>query len=473
MQAQEKMLEVFKFNLEAEIRNVVSNAIQSVTLGIKGGAKFEEIVKNTKEKMHNLGCSIIENVCEQIDNLYDVGRNRHDVVQRHKCKTRRLISEMGEITLSRRFYQDKRNSENFYVVDRLLGIPKNSRIEEGLKRKVVQTATKSSYGRAAAVADNKISRQTVCNLVHSVDAKSLSLRQSKRTVAQELFIEADEDHIHLNDGTSAEVKLVYVHEGRERVCKGRTRLKNCKYLTFVDTDAYKVWSDVTEFLSRNYSLRNTKLHVSGDGAAWIRLGTEFFPQAQFHLDKFHVFQAVTRSSNGDRGFMKKYVRAVKQGDLEYITELYKSKVKEVVGIAERKRILENYTYIKNNFDSIDLTGKYFCCAEGHVSHVLSARMSSRPMGWSIKGARSVAALRAYMFNGGDFDRISFCTDNLSAQNVLTKCTDSPSTRKYNSLCSKAANKNYTDVFQTHIPGIERRNAFGNLLREIICRNCDF
>ena len=39
--------------------------------------------------------------------------------------------------------------------------------------------------------------------------------------------------------------------------------------------------------------------------------------------------------------------------------------------------------------------------EGHVSHVLSSRMSSRPMGWSVTGACKMSQLRAYYFNGGD------------------------------------------------------------------------
>ena len=42
-----------------------------------------------------------------------------------------------------------------------------------------------------------------------------------------------------------------------------------------------------------------------------------------------------------------------------------------------------------------------CSAEGHVSHVLSARMSSRPMGWSRTGAAKMSQLRAYYYNGGD------------------------------------------------------------------------
>ena len=42
-----------------------------------------------------------------------------------------------------------------------------------------------------------------------------------------------------------------------------------------------------------------------------------------------------------------------------------------------------------------------CSAEGHVSHVLSSRMSSRPMGWSKEGAGQMGRLRAYYYNGGD------------------------------------------------------------------------
>lgn len=40
-----------------------------------------------------------------------------------------------------------------------------------------------------------------------------------------------------------------------------------------------------------------------------------------------------------------------------------------------------------------------CSAEGHVSHVLSSKMSSRPMGWSRTGTDKMAYLRAYYYNG--------------------------------------------------------------------------
>ena len=41
-----------------------------------------------------------------------------------------------------------------------------------------------------------------------------------------------------------------------------------------------------------------------------------------------------------------------------------------------------------------------CSAEGHVSHVLSDRLSSRPMGWSQTGADRMSKLRCYERNHG-------------------------------------------------------------------------
>ena len=41
-----------------------------------------------------------------------------------------------------------------------------------------------------------------------------------------------------------------------------------------------------------------------------------------------------------------------------------------------------------------------CSAESHVSHVLSDRLSSRPMGWSKTGADRMSKLRCYEKNYG-------------------------------------------------------------------------
>mgnify|MGYP001135766916 CR=1 FL=1 len=65
------------------------------------------------------------------------------------------------------------------------------------------------------------------------------------------------------------------------------------------------------------------------------------------------------------------------------------------------RTEEAEAYILSNWMAHHKEGVLGRSTEGHVSHILSARMSSRPMGWSRKGASKMAELRAYVFNGGD------------------------------------------------------------------------
>lgn len=62
----------------------------------------------------------------------------------------------------------------------------------------------------------------------------------------------------------------------------------------------------------------------------------------------------------------------------------------------KRYILNNWQGIENLFKE----EKYKCSAEGHISHVLSSRLSSRPMGWSVVGADEVARMRTYKENGG-------------------------------------------------------------------------
>jgi hypothetical protein len=51
--------------------------------------------------------------------------------------------------------------------------------------------------------------------------------------------------------------------------------------------------------------------------------------------------------------------------------------------------------VRNRQDNIH------CSAEGHVSHIYSDRLSSRPLGWSVVGADKMAQLRVYKKNGRD------------------------------------------------------------------------
>ncbi len=78
-------------------------------------------------------------------------------------------------------------------------------------------------------------------------------------------------------------------------------------------------------------------------------------------------------------------------------------IKNAVSKTETERIKDCLRYLRNNWEAITIYNQEACggsCTEGHVSHVLSSRLSSRPMGWSRKGLKQMAELRAYCSSGG-------------------------------------------------------------------------
>ena len=93
--------------------------------------------------------------------------------------------------------------------------------------------------------------------------------------------------------------------------------------------------------------------------------------------------------------------------------LYKGKKKKFVKTLKavrkcapnEKAVNECEEYVLNNWDSAVLRMQdknvYGCSAEGHVSHVYSDRMSSRPMGWSETGADAMCQLRCYVRDYGE------------------------------------------------------------------------
>ena len=60
-------------------------------------------------------------------------------------------------------------------------------------------------------------------------------------------------------------------------------------------------------------------------------------------------------------------------------------------------ILGNWIGIMRQYDA-DYVG---CSAEGHVSHILSSRLSSRPIGRSKMGVDQLTRFRFFVANGGD------------------------------------------------------------------------
>jgi hypothetical protein len=84
-------------------------------------------------------------------------------------------------------------------------------------------------------------------------------------------------------------------------------------------------------------------------------------------------------------------------------DLFKAIISSTETEAKKKTVQEASRYMLSNWKGIrnqyeaDYAG---CSAEGHVSHILSSRLSSRPLGWCKTGVDQMARLRVFIANGG-------------------------------------------------------------------------
>ena len=219
-----------------------------------------------------------------------------------------------------------------------------------------------------------------------------------------LYVEADEDHVALQDGTNTMVKLVYVHEGKE-IRKGRNQLNNPHYFSGLYKNTEELWLEVIDYIDEHYDLDNIEtIYLAGDGASWIREGLNWLPCSRYVLDRYHLNKYVLRATGHIPGKRPELWDALNRCDYGGVKEVFKEIIKATETESKKEAVKESYRYILRNREGIEIYSKdpyvLGCSAEGHVSYVLSDRMSSRPMGWSKEGADQMARLRAFKHNGG-------------------------------------------------------------------------
>jgi hypothetical protein len=343
-----------------------------------------------------------------------------------------LITSVGEVHFEKTLFKDKNAGGSEYLLDRIMGIEPGERITEDAFERLLQEAAQTSYRRAGEEMsiDSGLSKQAVKNKLHELEFPPIPVPEYKKVVDY-LYIDADEDHVALQfkekkgDLTAKSpngfkyntvlAKLVYVYEGVEPEApkSNRHRLMNPYYFSgvYAGGDNEKLWDEVYEYLDSHYDLSKVKrIYLNSDCAAWITAASKRFGGIVRALDGFHLGQSLVRMTSHLLDSAED-ARDMLSGAIMHGTkDGFISAADFVAGYAgttsAHSRIEKGRDYIINNWDPAKvrlqnrdkLNG---CSAEGHVSHVLSSRMSSRPMGWSVIGTDKMARLRAYYWNKGD------------------------------------------------------------------------
>lgn len=391
------------------------------------------VVKITEE-LQRIGVRMIQETLEDMDEMLNASsvRKKKWVVDRHE--TKQLITSLGTVIFEKTLFKNKQSGERKYLLDQLLCMGSHERLTDDAVARMLKEAVKTSYkrgGEETSILDD-VSKQTVMNKIHELKfPKENEVLKEKRYV-KKLYIDADEDHLSLQFQTSkgnfgAErfkrkhnnmiAKLVYVYEGIESETPGSKRKKLINPHYFTSTSAEKdnrvFWEEIYEWIDHHYDLgRIEKIYLNGDGGTWIKAGKEVMNGVTITLDEFHLqkylskLTAHLKDSQSDAiSELRKIIRSKSKKEFVMYCDYVESYLKEG-DYEEIKRVEKSRNYILDNWIEAkmrlscrrSLPG---CSAEGHVSHVLSSRMSSRPMGWSREGAAQMAHLRVYYYNGGD------------------------------------------------------------------------
>ena len=398
---------------------------------LKNPTRLAEYVFGITDELHKLGLEMIKESLETMDMMLQKSALRREkwVVETHNSK--QLTTSLGDITFNKTLFCNKETGESEYLVDRIIGLAPHQRMTEDAEAKMLGEAVQTSYRRGGEEASltTDVSKQTVKNKIHQLEFPSKEEPEQKKKV-EYLYIDADEDHISLQfqekKGDLTEnrnhqknncliTKLVYVYEGIENESPQgkRHRLVNPYYFCSVSTGEgnKKFWDEIYKYLDSHYDLKHVKkIYVNSDGGSWIKAGMKRIAGITHVLDEFHLEKYLTKLTShmkdSQEDAAEELRKAIRSRTKKDFVELVDKLEGYLEGETGRKRMEEAREYILSNWTAAKLRLKHKdgvkgSSTEGHVSHVLSSRMSSRPMGWSKKGAEKMSQLRAYNLNGGD------------------------------------------------------------------------
>lgn len=409
----------------------------SIEKGIKEG-HIGDLNVYFNKGLNRIGLELLKEVYESIDEAIYRENKKDHIYSVVKKDEKSLLTSLGEVKFTKRLYKDLRGKSK-YLFDEHLKIRKGTRITVDAVSRVIDETIDTSYrkgGLNASISDS-ITKQTVKNILKTTEVPKVSYKiPKKKKQVEYLYIDADEDHIALQREyeLNAINKLIYVYEGIESVAprSERNRLINPHYfarVTIGKGDNTRFWQEVRKYIDDVYDIKSIKrIYLNGDGALWIKEALNVFSNITFVMDKFHVTEYIHRMTK----HLDKYQDEAKEEIYKIIHKRDRDAYDRFIGklyatsknSTTEKNIIDGDVYFRNNFDSICLRFSkdehiVGCSAEGHISHVLASRMSSRPMGWTIKGANKITALRLYKLNGGDIYTLVKANDIAKQSHTFT------------------------------------------------------
>ena len=441
----------------------------------------EELLDTVLEFGRSLYQEILESIEQTIRNSEFRKQSYH---VEHKEDRRTLLTRFGNIEVKRAYYAPKHGGKRIYLLDKYVGMDSNDKVSQEALAQALREAVETSYrkgGEEACLTGDVVTKQTVKKLIHGLEVEMPEDIPEKKKRIKKLHIQADEDHVALqfyekkgdlqiseNGRKSNTVmpKLILLYEDIEEEGKPgskRYRLTGKHYFGGVYEGAEAnedLWLEVQQYIYDNYDTEYLEnVYIAGDGAPWIVSGCQVLEKSKFVLDKFHLWKYISAATShlldSTEDARELIYAAIREKDQEEVQRLLRKCGASALTPGKQKEIEACRKYIQNNWLGIivrynDAGADWGCSAEGQISHVLSARESSRPMGWSKTGVHKMTQLRVYTRNGGNvIDLLEYQHKKEQMQKRIKKQDELVREVKRNHRISGE------ETLRKEIPGLER------------------
>ena len=265
------------------------------------GILLQDLELELFKRLRKVFAEALKQSLEQIDDLILKVRDHRFVVKERVETT--LETLLGvQVRFKRRRYEDQITGRSIYLLDSALGMVEESQISPALTKLMLQLAMMMSYRNAEASLEQFYGYRPVCHetirqavlktgkALEEINAERLRNPQGKRK-AEIIFVEADGLHVSLQNETSHSVEefSATIHEGWEPRTEGSKDFRLVNPHLYRTQQGADFWEKVSRYIYSIYDVDDeTIVVINGDRAAWIRQGIDYFPNAIYQVDRYHL-----------------------------------------------------------------------------------------------------------------------------------------------------------------------------------------
>ena len=418
-----EFINFIKSKIFDKIINVSSSLIYNITHSFNN--KYINVIIDLEYQIRKLIIEIFKEAIEFIDDKFRNSSERKKKFHINiKRDTRNLkIASIGDITITRTYYETKDRKEHFYFIDTLLGLNKFERYDPIYKATTINLTLKTNQKLGGELIgemyssikdllernDNSVARQTVYNWINNWNVPKITY-QPIDIQGDTLYIMGDEKYIHEQQNKSKDkdnhniMSKCFVCFSGIKQSKNRRKLKD--RFVFITHSKYP-WNDFLDAVTSVYDFEKIKKVVFlSDAGNWLLSGAKdlkLYPHNKviLCLCEFHVRQKINRITTNQeyRNKLNNFIDNNDKKSFSSFMEFIKSEKEYDLKRLEKIIQYENYIFkhwkkIQNMFNSPCRSSM-----ESHISHCVASYFSSRPKAYSDHNIEKLLKLQEYKLNG--------------------------------------------------------------------------